>query len=199
MAHALPGVMAVNAASSNSEANAAAAANENTNASDEDQRAAVKAAGKIASPIENTQGGGNGNKKPPNNTTGGNNNGPEPTSSPSPEKRYSGKLIKVNKPDADADALAEKLKGQSRVSFANDPNKREFDVVSDEYIAQTKVIKTLGSDFRAQAKATFEAAKQTGRKVYYELSPNTSPEIIKKINEYSTRFGVPVKIEYKSN
>lgn len=44
---------------------------------------------------------------------------------------YSGGLAKVDSPDA----LAVKIGGESRVKFANDPNGREFDVVSSEYIA----------------------------------------------------------------
>ena len=47
-------------------------------------------------------------------------------------------LQKVNKPDAAADALAERLGGESRMKFDSDPIGREFDAISDEYIAQTK-------------------------------------------------------------
>ncbi|MCX8579481.1 hypothetical protein J3U35_08515 [Gilliamella sp. B2717] len=45
-------------------------------------------------------------------------------------------MIKVNKPHVAADALAIRLNGVSRVRFVNDT--REFDVISDLYIAQTK-------------------------------------------------------------
>jgi hypothetical protein len=42
-------------------------------------------------------------------------------------------LVKVNKPDPAADALAERLGGESRVKFENDPKGREIDAISDEY------------------------------------------------------------------
>lgn len=82
--------------------------------------------------------------------------------------RYSGELIKVNKPDLAADALAVRIGGESRVKFANDPDGREFDAVSDEYIAQTKpALKDYGKSWRNQTKATFEAAQQTGKKLIF--------------------------------
>jgi RHS repeat-associated protein len=110
--------------------------------------------------------------------------------------RYTGKLVKVSKADADADALATKLGGQSRVKFENDPTGREFDVVSDKYIAQTKSIGQLGSKFRNQAKATFEAAKESGREVYFQFTGGKAPsEIIDKLKEYSTRYGVKLTID----
>ena len=75
-----------------------------------------------------------------------------------------GDLIQVTKADPAADKLAARLGGESRVRFSLDPNGREFDVVSDAFIAQTKPGGlTLGSDFRAQAKKTFEFAIQTAR------------------------------------
>ncbi len=51
---------------------------------------------------------------------------------------YSGKHEKVNSPDVSADMLAERIGGESRVKFSNDPKAREFDAISNEYIAQTK-------------------------------------------------------------
>ena len=44
---------------------------------------------------------------------------------------YSGELVKVPKGDSAADALAERIGGESRVKFSNDPNGREFDTVSE--------------------------------------------------------------------
>lgn len=44
----------------------------------------------------------------------------------------------MDNPDAAANLLAVRIGGESRVKFANDPDGREFDVVSDEYIAQVK-------------------------------------------------------------
>jgi hypothetical protein len=87
---------------------------------------------------------------------------------------------KVSK--ADADALATELGGQSRVKFENDPTGREFDVVSNKYIAQTKRIGQLGPKFRNRAKATFEAAKESGREVYFQFTGYKAPsEIINKL------------------
>ncbi|HML19176.1 MAG TPA: restriction endonuclease fold toxin, partial [Candidatus Dependentiae bacterium] len=50
---------------------------------------------------------------------------------------YSGKLIKVPKPDAGADALARKLNGESCMKFSGDPIGKEFDVISNEFIAES--------------------------------------------------------------
>ena len=43
---------------------------------------------------------------------------------------YSGKLEKVNSSDANADMLAERIDGESRVKFKNEPKAREFDANS---------------------------------------------------------------------
>ena len=109
---------------------------------------------------------------------------------------FTGGLVKNNKADAAADALAEKLGGQSRVSFANDPLSREFDAVSDAFIGQTKSISQLGTAFRKQAKGTFEAAKETGKGVYYEFTGGApSKNVIDKLEEYAKRYGVKLTIE----
>ena len=66
--------------------------------------------------------------------------------------------------------LAERIDGESRVKFTNDSKAREFDAVSNEYIAQSKpALGTLNKGVREQLKATFEAAKQTNKKVYYQF------------------------------
>jgi len=54
---------------------------------------------------------------------------------------------------------------------------------------------TLGAKFRNQATATFEAAKATGRKVYYRFEGEPSPEVIRKLREYEARYGVKLEIE----
>ena len=75
-----------------------------------------------------------------------------------------GNLIKVDSPDPAADKLAERLGGESRVKFENDPVGREFDAVSDRYIAQSKPANfVINKKFRQQAIATFEKAVQSGR------------------------------------
>ena len=109
--------------------------------------------------------------------------------------KYSGGLVKVNKPDA-ADALAQRIGGESRVRFANDG--REFDCISDMYIAQTKpALQQLNKSVRDQMKATFEAAKDTNRSVYYHFEGQPSQSVINKLNEYSNRYGVKVVIDTK--
>jgi len=91
--------------------------------------------------------------------------------------QYSGRLVKVPKEDKAADMLAEKLSGESRVKFNNDPNGREFDTVSDQYIAQTKPpLNSLDKQFRKQAKATIEAAIETGKKLIFILRANLTIE-----------------------
>jgi RHS repeat-associated protein len=110
--------------------------------------------------------------------------------------RYSGFLQKVNKPDPAADALAKRINGQSRMKFSNDPNSREFDAISDYYIAQSKpALQKINKSVRDQMKATFEAARESGKKVYYHFEGNPSQEVINKLNEYSKRYGIEVVID----
>ena len=109
---------------------------------------------------------------------------------------FSGGLEKAGITDDAADALANKLGGQSSVKFKNDPKAREFDTISDEFIAQAKTSGTqLSKSFRNQAKATFQAAKDSGKKVYYEFQNAPSGQVIDKLNEYSERFGVDIIID----
>ena len=112
------------------------------------------------------------------------------------EGTYSGTLIQVKKPDEHADKLAERLNGVSRKRFSSDQKEREFDAISSEYVAQAKksTVK-LGSDFRSQAKATFDAARETGKSVYYHFDGPPRDEIRRKLNEYSQRYGVPLTID----
>ncbi|WP_251035370.1 restriction endonuclease fold toxin [Paenibacillus sp. ISL-20] len=120
----------------------------------------------------------------------------EAEGTPQEVPRYSGELQKVNKPDAAADALAERLGGQSRMKFDSDPIGREFDAVSDEYIAQTKpALQQVNKKVRDQMKATFEAAEQTGRKVYYHFEGEPAQSVIDKLHEYSQRYGIEVHID----
>ena len=110
--------------------------------------------------------------------------------------RYSGKLIQVNKADAAADALARRIGGQSRVRFSTDSLAREFDTISKEYIAQTKpALQALNKNVRNQMKATFEAAKETGRKVYYHFEGTPGQPVMDKLSEYSKRYGIDVIID----
>ncbi|SEP53764.1 restriction endonuclease fold toxin [Amycolatopsis saalfeldensis] len=102
-----------------------------------------------------------------------------------------GALSQVNKPDAAADELAAKLGGVSRVKFANDPDGREFDAISDLYVAQTKSTRVkMGSKFRNQARMTFEFAKQSGRIPFFHFEVPPDPEVLAKIAEYGRRYGI---------
>ncbi|OAX45803.1 WXG100 family type VII secretion target [Paenibacillus sp. AD87] len=112
--------------------------------------------------------------------------------------QYSGGLVKVPKEDKAADMLAEKLSGESRVKFNNDPNGREFDTVSDQYIAQTKPpLNSLDKQFRKQAKATIEAAIETGRKAYFHFDGKPDDRVIRQLNEYADRYKVEIIIDTK--
>jgi len=105
-------------------------------------------------------------------------------------------LIKVNKPDPAADALADRIGGVSRVRFEDDPTNREYDAVSNDYVAQSKPENMqMGSAFRNQAKATFQKAQDTGRIPYFHFQGPPSPQVIAKINEYKDRFGIDPVID----
>ena len=98
--------------------------------------------------------------------------------------------------DAAADELAKRIGGQSRSAFADDPIQREFDVISDQYIAQAKPpLKCVNKTVRTQMKATFEAAKKYERKVYYQFEGIPSQEVLDKLYEYSERYGVEAIID----
>ncbi|OPX41940.1 hypothetical protein CLHUN_42000 [Ruminiclostridium hungatei] len=104
---------------------------------------------------------------------------------------YSGDLKKVDSPDPAADKLAERINGESRVRFSNDTTGREFDAISDRYIAQSKPADfKLGSSFRNQAKATFEAASQNGKQPYFHFEGSPSSSVLSKIAEYAFRYGI---------
>ncbi|MGR6542093.1 WXG100 family type VII secretion target [Paenibacillus tundrae] len=110
--------------------------------------------------------------------------------------QYSGGLKQSAKEDAGADLLAEKLGGQSRMIFNNDPKGREFDVVSDLYIGQTKTsMNSLSSQFREQAKATIEAAIETNRKAYFHFEIAPADKVIRQLREYEKRYDVEVIID----
>mgnify|MGYP001104191540 CR=1 FL=1 len=106
------------------------------------------------------------------------------------------KIIQCNTKDAAADELAKRIGGQSRSAFADDPIQREFDVISDQYIAQAKPpLKCVNKTVRTQMKATFEAAKKYERKIYYQFEGIPSQEVLDKLYEYSERYGVEVIID----
>ncbi|SMF90179.1 Uncharacterized conserved protein YukE [Paenibacillus uliginis N3/975] len=117
---------------------------------------------------------------------------------PKANGQYSGELVKVPKGDEAADMLSKKLGGQSRVKFSNDPNRREFDTISDQYIAQTKPpLNSLDKQFRKQAKATIEAAIETGRKAYFHFEGKPDDRVLRQLKEYAERYGVEIIIDTK--
>jgi hypothetical protein len=110
--------------------------------------------------------------------------------------QYSGGIKQAAKEDAGADLLAEKLGGQSRMIFNNDPKGREFDVISDQYIGQTKTsMNSLSSQFREQAKATIEAAIETGRQAYFHFETAPADKVIRQLREYEKRYDVEIIID----
>lgn len=107
-----------------------------------------------------------------------------------------GQLVKVHKPDPAADALTERLGGESRLKFENDPKGREIDAVSDEYVAQSKPGgMQMGSAPRNRAKATFEDSIQSGRTPYFHLDGEPGPGVGNKLKEYGRRYGIEPAID----
>ncbi|MGQ0840006.1 restriction endonuclease fold toxin [Actinokineospora sp.] len=109
-----------------------------------------------------------------------------------------GDLVRVTVKDPDAIALAGRLDGQPTVRFANDPIGREFDAVSDKYVAQTKPASfTLNQKFRNQAKATFEYAMKSGRLPYFHFNGAPGPGVLEAVDRYSERYGVTAVIDLR--
>ena len=68
--------------------------------------------------------------------------------------------------------------------------------ISTYHIAQTKPdLSTYGQSWRNQTKATFEAAKETGRKAYFHFEGQPADAILQKIAEYAERYGVEYIID----
>jgi hypothetical protein len=136
------------------------------------------------------------NKVPPLDTATANSNIPQPSP-------YSGGLLpSSNAPDQEAMDLAKKLGGQAQVYFRDDPEQREFDAISDQYIGQTKAtgITDPGQKIRNQLKATFDAAKATGRTPYFEFTAKEpSPNMLQTISRYESRYGIDAVISTPSN
>lgn len=114
-----------------------------------------------------------------------------------PEKRYSGSVEPSKaKLDPAAEKLAERIGGKPQHHFSGDPKAREIDVIGNEWIAQAKPVNfKLSENFRVQAKATFEAAKATGRKAYFQFEGPPQYDVIRKIVEYGQRYGVDFRID----
>ncbi|MEV4501991.1 restriction endonuclease fold toxin [Streptomyces klenkii] len=84
--------------------------------------------------------------------------------------------------------------GESRVHFENNP--REFDVVSDRCVAQSKPAEfQIGSKIRGQAKATFEVVLQSDRIPYFHFEGPPGAGVISKLQEYGRRYGIEPVID----
>ena len=103
-------------------------------------------------------------------------------------------IRQLNTHDVAADALAERIGGMPRAAFQGE--NREFDVISEEYIAQAKpALSCLNPKVRSQMKATFEAALAHDKIVYYQFEGMPNQCVIDKLYEYSARYGVEVIID----
>ena len=105
-----------------------------------------------------------------------------------------------DKPTGDVDtkarALAKRIGGLPS-QFISGFGNREFDAVSDQYIAQTtasqsavlKPANFLTSDRKAQIRATLQAAKQEGRTAYFEFTAGRPhAEVVDCIKRNARRF-----------
>ncbi|EWM10538.1 hypothetical protein KUTG_00842 [Kutzneria sp. 744] len=107
-----------------------------------------------------------------------------------------GNLVKVNKPDADADKLAERIGGESRMKFENDPAGKEYDTITDRYVAETKPANfTLNKDWRRQAKAVFDMAVKTGRTPYFHFEGPPGPGVLEALKRYAERYAIEPVID----
>ena len=99
--------------------------------------------------------------------------------------------------DTQAQALANRIGGQAQVEFASGPNAgREFDPISRQYVAQAKPANFgLSQAFRIQAKATFQAAIDTGRIPYFQFDGPPQPGVIQALQRYAQRYGVQPVID----
>ena len=106
-----------------------------------------------------------------------------------------GELVNVNAKDRAADLLAERIRGEASVRFANGPA-NEFDAVSAEYVAQAKPVNfTLNQAFRNQAKATFEVGIQSGRTPYFQFDGPPGPGVLQTLSRYADRYGIEPVID----
>lgn len=109
---------------------------------------------------------------------------------------YSGRLIKVNKPDAHADLLAEYLGAESRMRFENDPKGKEFDAVGADRIGEAKPGgMQVNEKFRDKADDVFRAAMANGKEVYYHFDGPPAPGVREALQRLADRYGVRLTID----
>jgi hypothetical protein len=104
--------------------------------------------------------------------------------------------------DAAAELLAARLGGLPSQTVPGFDN-REFDAVSDEFIAQTTASQSaitkpgnfLTSNRKAQIRATLLAAKQEGKTAYFEFTAGQPhPEVVACIRRNALRSGAVYRI-----
>lgn len=105
------------------------------------------------------------------------------------------KYTKVNVNEPAADAIAARLGGISSVKFPGKFKYRKFYVFSDEFIGKKPASFQMGSAFRNQAKGTFEAAVELGRKPYFHFDGMPNLAVIEKLNEYGKRYCIEPVID----
>ena len=107
---------------------------------------------------------------------------------------YSGDPVPSGQvPSADETALAEQLGGEPSQKFNTDPLGREFDAISPTHIGQTTTSTAYnpGSGWRNQAKATFSAARTTGRTPHFQFKGGGPTKAqTANLNRYSKRYGI---------
>ena len=109
--------------------------------------------------------------------------------------RRNSRMTKVRANDADAEDLARDLGGDASVRFNDDPRLREFDAVTEDFVAQVTRKATIDQQWRNQAKATFERALAEGKTPYFRFIGQPDPAMIRKLAEYAKRYGVEPVIE----
>jgi RHS repeat-associated protein len=106
-----------------------------------------------------------------------------------------GDLKPVDERDPGAHLLAQRIEGEPSVRFANGPY-REFDAVSDQYVAQAKPANfRLSQAWRRQAKATFKVSIQSGRIPYFQFDGPPDPDVLQALSRYAERYGVQPVID----
>ena len=114
------------------------------------------------------------------------------------KEKYSGDLFKTGDIDEHADELAEFLGGESSVAFDNDPDRKEFDAINDEFIGETKNSGegNFNAKDRTELNRTFAAAKATNRKVFLQFrSKGLSERNKRRLQRYQREFDVEVQVQ----
>ena len=105
-------------------------------------------------------------------------------------------------PKADEQAeklLAQRIKsGKTCVKFSNDPLGKEFDIINDEFVIESRpALASISEKFRNQAKRVFKTAQQTGRKVYFHFDGEPCADVINKLHKYQQQYGIEIIIDTK--